>query len=484
MRHTAVVSTASPTQSSPPRLQGNLGTLGLFFSVMSYNAPLVVVVGVIPLMVTSGNGIGTPLVLLLAGIILAAFADGFIQMSKTLPRPGAFYSFVTVGLGKTSGLGAGLVMLVAYFCVTVGTVAFGGIVLQSLVTDTLGGPDLPWALWSMVFWAATAVLGYLRVDLSAKVLTGVLILELLVVAAYDIGVVWHGAGHGRLSTQPWSPHHLMDGSLPIGLLFAMGLFGGFEVSVLLRDELKNPQRSIPLATFGVIASAAALYSVTSWLLVSSVGVDDAVAKVTADPIGTMNGSIAQFAGTFVLDASTVLVNTSTFAVLLCAHNVTSRYAFNLGADGILPSRLSAAHPRHGSPHVASLVVSALSLVAFGVVVATRVDPHQFYGASTGMAALGGTIVFLLTSCAVVRYLNRPGSRVPLLRRAVLPAIACLGLGVSLLLTLTHFSVLTGGSELLSTALMGLIVIPFVVGVVLARRYRRTRPDVYRRIGRE
>jgi amino acid transporter len=232
-------------ESTGPHLRGNMGTLGLFFSMLAYNAPLVVVLGVIPVMLYAGNGVGTPMVFIIAGIILAAFANGFIRMSKALPRPGAFYSFITAGLGREVGLGAGLVLLSAYFCVVVGTITLGGIVLGSLVSETLHGPHAPWYVWAAVFWAATAVFGYLRVELSAKVMTIFLALELLVIAIFDIGVVAHGGGVSGFSAAPLNPGNLFEGSFAIGLLFAMGVFGGFEVAVLFREELRKPDRSIP-----------------------------------------------------------------------------------------------------------------------------------------------------------------------------------------------------------------------------------------------
>ena len=472
------------TIQTVPRLHGSLGTLGLFFSMLAYNAPLVVVMGIIPLMIEVGNGVGTPLVFILAGLVLAAFSDGFIRMAKALPRPGAFYSFITAGLGREVGLGAGFVMLVCYLCVAIGTIAFGGIVLGALVTDTFHGPELPWYVWSAVFWAACALLGYLKIDLSAKVTAVLLFLELLVVAIFDIAVVAKGGGPSGLSAEPFSLAHLFDGSFGIGLLLAMGMFGGFEVAVLFRDELKQPDRSIPRATYGVIATAGILYSVTSWLFIDSVGVDQVVVAVSEDPTGTMSASMQQFAGLFVNDATNVLINTSAFAVLLCAHNVAARYAFNLSADGILPKALSGVHKNHGSPHVASVAVSVLSVVVLVPVVLLDLEPYAFYGAVLGVGALGGTAVFLLSNTAVMRFIHKAGIRENVLHRLVLPIIAGLGLLVTLILTVLNFSVLTGGSAALSDWLMVFIVAVFIAGVGLAATYKRSRPEVYQRIGRQ
>jgi amino acid transporter len=374
-------------------------------------------------------------------------------------------------------------MLASYFCVAVGGIVFGGIVLGELVTGTLHGPEAPWYVWAIVYWAATAVLAYFRVDLSAKVMTVVIALELAVVFIYDIGVVLHGGGPSGISAAPLDPANLFVGSVSIGLLLAMGMFGGWEVGVLFREELRRPDHSIPRATYSVIATAGIVYTVTAWLFISGVGVDSVVAAVTADPTGTMNATIEQFSGKFTLDSINVLINTSSFAVLLCAHNVATRYAFNLSADGILPRALSGVHRRHGSPHVASIAVSAASLVAF-IPALLGTEPYSFYGASLGLAALGGLTVFFATGIAIARYMRGTGRVETFVRRAVLPAVATVGIGATLVLAVSNFSVLTGGSGALSVVLIVLAVVIFGAGVVLASVYRRTRPEVYSRIGRQ
>lgn len=477
--HTA----AEVGQRDNPRLRGNLGPIELFFSIMGYNAPLVVVVGVFPVMVVVGNGIGTPTVFVISGLILAAFASGFIRMSKALPRPGAFYSLITEGLGRAVGLGSGFVLLCAYFVVAVGTIGFGGIVLGSLVTDTLHGPHAPWYVWGAVFWAITAVLGYLRISVSAKVTTILLFCELVVIAVYDFAVAGHGGASG-ISMAPLSPSHLFDGSLGIGLLLAMSMFGGFEVAVLFRDEVRNPDRTIPRATYGVIVAAGLIYAATCWLFINSLGVDHVMAIVAGDPEGGMHSSMQSFGGLFIADASRVLVNTSSFAVLLCGHNYAARYAFNLSADGILPRALSSIHRKYGSPHVASLVVTAASAIVLIPVVLLKVEPYAFYAAILGIAALAGMIAFFVTSVAVVRYLRNRARREQVPARLVLPVAAVVGLGVTLVLGVLNFPVLTGGSALVSNLLIAVVGLIFMAGILVAIRYRPTRPEVYQRIGRQ
>ena len=466
------------------RLHGNLGVMHLFFSVMAWNAPLVIVVGIIPVMLFVGNGVGTPFVFLVAGLIILAFAVGFTRMARVLPNPGAFYAYITAGLGREAGLGAGLLALAMYFCAYTGTFAFGGVVLGSLVHDTMHGPEAPWWVWALAFWAFVGILGYLSIDLSAKVLMYFLAAEVLVILVFDLIVAGQGGASG-LSIAPIAPEHWFDGSFGLGLMFAIGMFGGFEITALFRDEVRDPDRTVPRATYAVVVFAMLFYAVTSFLLVNALGVDNAVAAAAADPAGIVSVTMEQFGNKFLADLVVVLVNTSTLAVILAGHNIVSRYAFNLSADGILPVGLSAVHARHGSPHRASVAASLGALVVSIPVVISGVDPILYYAAILGTLSIGFLFMLLLTDVSVVRYMKKKGGdHASVWATAMCPAIAFVGLLSCLVLAVLNFDLIIGGSRSLANTVLVLTAAIFLAGVAMAVVLKRSRPDVYAKIGRQ
>lgn len=485
VRNGMTIPVAVPTEAqAQQQLSGKLGGLQFYFSVMSYNAPMVVVIGVVPVMVARGTGIGTPISFVMAGIVLACFAVGFTMMSRILPRPGGFYSMITAGLGRSIGLGSGLLALLGYFCAYAGTFAFGGLAMDNLVDTTLNGPQLPWYGWGSVFWVVCAILGYVRVDVSANVLTVILILGLLTIAVYDVLVlIKGGAGGAGISLGPLGPAHWFDGSFSMGILLALGMYGGFEVAVLFREELDNPDRTIPRVTYGVIVLAMATYALSSFLFINSVGTPNVVAAARADPTAAMTRSLEASGGRILAETATVIAIISTFAVVLAAHNITARYMFNLSADKILPSRLSGVHHRHGSPHAASLVTSAAVLALGGVVVASHLTAVTFYTAMLGITSFVISVVIFIASLAVPIYLHQHARRDGVWRTKICPILAILGLGSGLVLAIVNFPALVGGSTTLALALMVLILGLFLLGATLARVYRRVRPEIYMNIGR-
>ena len=53
-------------------------------------------------------------------MILAIFAAGYVAMARHVTSAGAFYAFVSQGIGRVIGVAAALVALLAYSCLQIG----------------------------------------------------------------------------------------------------------------------------------------------------------------------------------------------------------------------------------------------------------------------------------------------------------------------------------------------------------------------------
>lgn len=93
------------TQSSP-QIKRTLGVFSIVLMVVAATAPLTVVAGTQPLVMTYTENNSIPVYYLATGAILLLFSVGFTKMSGHVPNVGAFYSYIQAGLGKTMGLGA------------------------------------------------------------------------------------------------------------------------------------------------------------------------------------------------------------------------------------------------------------------------------------------------------------------------------------------------------------------------------------------
>ena len=133
--------------------------------------------------------------------------------------------------------------------------------------------------------------------------------------------------------------------LGIAVLFALTGFIGFEATAVFRDEARDPERTIPRATYAAVLIIGAFYTVTCWAFVVALGPDQvaAVAQRTLDGDGNMLLDTTEASlGGIGRDVVNVLLLTSLFACVLSFHNVIARYQFVLAGKGLLPRAAGAA----------------------------------------------------------------------------------------------------------------------------------------------
>ncbi|KTS78877.1 amino acid transporter, partial [Microbacterium testaceum] len=187
---------------------------------------LTVVGGAGPLGILIGNGVGYPTLYAVSAVILLLFAVGLAAMTRHVPRPGAFFTYIGYGLGRPSGLAAAWTAILTYTTIQVAVYGYVGYLLEITVVS-VGGPDLPWWLYALATVALVGVLGYRHIDLSSKVLGILLIAEVAIVLVLVGAVVVNGGPEG-LSLAPFEPANIASGSPGVGLMFAIAAFIGFE----------------------------------------------------------------------------------------------------------------------------------------------------------------------------------------------------------------------------------------------------------------
>src|SRR3954464_2221627 len=162
-----------------------LGVPDLVFFIVAASAPLTAVAGgqAATYLVTGNRGVAFFFIPL--GIVLGLFAVGYAAMSRHVANAGAFYAYVARGLGKVQGVGAAFVALIAYNAMQIGIYGLFGVAMGAFMADKLH-ITLDWYWWCLMAGAVIGSLGVLQIDLNARVLAVLLILEVLVVALFDI----------------------------------------------------------------------------------------------------------------------------------------------------------------------------------------------------------------------------------------------------------------------------------------------------------
>ncbi|HLN04745.1 MAG TPA: hypothetical protein VK217_00600, partial [Acidimicrobiales bacterium] len=91
-----------------------VGLGGVLFISWAAMSPLTGQLGNVPIAIGLGNGIGAPAGFEIGIVMLVLFAVGYMKMMRSVPSSGGFYSFISHGLGRPLGMGAGWLSVFAY----------------------------------------------------------------------------------------------------------------------------------------------------------------------------------------------------------------------------------------------------------------------------------------------------------------------------------------------------------------------------------
>ena len=464
--------------------RGALGTPGIVFLVLAAVTPIGAVAGPVSLGLVLGNGAGLPGTYLFAGIILVLFAVGYAAMSHHVTNAGAFYTYVTKGLGRPAGAGAAFVALVAYnatFCSLAPALGF----FAHTVFDSELGINLSWEIWAAIALVLVAFMGRRQIDLNAAVLGIALVVEVLIILSIDVAIV-ADKGLGAFSFDSFNPDTVFVGGTGAALVFAFTSFVGFEATALFSEEARDPRRTVPRATYVAIAILAVFFALTAWCLVSAYGggqVQAVAGDADAGGPGTFLFRVnAEFVGGFTDHAIQWLVVTSVFAALLAIHNATARYFFALGREGLLPASLGRTHPTLKSPHIASGLQVGLGAVIVGAFAIGGSDPLVEIAATlAGLGTLGIVLLQAAVAFAVIGFFRRRGDK-RLFTTLIAPALGGAGLIVGAYLILHNYKILTGKESGIVNQLPWLLLIAVLAGIAYAIWLRGARGEVYAAMG--
>jgi amino acid transporter len=371
---------------------------------------------------TPFSGEATPFVYLACLIAILVVASGIVEMARELPSAGAFYTYVTRGLGPRAGFITGGLMFVAYALLPPAELGLIGSYVQSTLR-TEANIDIPWWLIGIVPATAMIVLAVEGIRASLRTALILFATEVGVVVLLAIIVVGHGGRHG-LSLHPLSPTASPHGfhGLATGFVFAALSFVGFEAAATLGDEVRDPRRLVPRAILLSSALVGLVYVFCVWAEVNGLG-PAATNRLNgaSTPWNDLAATYASWLKWPVIIASV----SSMFAVMINSANGIARILNTMAREGLLPSALAAVDSRRLTPARATLATGAFAIGCALIVgaisggLANPVGGSNVYGYLGFLLTLGVLPVYALTNLAAARYFARAG-RFKLVRHGLLP----------------------------------------------------------------
>ncbi|MGI5199317.1 APC family permease [Streptomyces sp. CA-288835] len=467
-----------------------LGTAGLLLSVLAATAPLMVVAGVMPTAFAVMGIVGQPLLFVILGVVLVLFSVGYAEMSRHVHNAGAFYAYVARGLGGTAGSGAAAVALVAYNALQVGIYGIFGFEVSGLFATYLD-LEIAWWIPSLIAAIVVGLLGWLKIDVNARVLGILLIIEVALVVIFDFAAVADPAGEG-LSLHAFNPDTLTGAGLGTALCFCVAAFLGFEQAPVYAEETSRPHILVPRVMFLAVGFVAVFFAISSWALTVAAGPKAIVGTAQEQSAGLLFFlTESRLGGTFT-DVLHVLFVTGMFAAMLSFHNVVARYAFAMGREGLLPAAFGRTSGTSGAPGTGSLLQTVVAvLVVAGFAVADDKptgDPTapvlQLFTWLGNIGALGVILLMAAASLSVIVFFVRRGAAGAQAWRLAASAIAGVSLLVIAFYTVTDFDVLVGAGpgSLATWVLPGIILLAAVLGLLQGLLLRSRNPEAHARIG--
>lgn len=292
---------------------------------------------------------------LLVALLLALLTAGsYAELVTKYPRAGgaavfaerAFRSPLVSFLVGFSMLAAGVTSAAGL------AIAFAGDYFATFV-------DLPVRLVAIVFLAVVAALNArgIRESMGANLVMTMIELSGLVIVIVVVGVfVARGGGEpARVLEAPEGSG--VAGAVLAGAIIAFYSFVGFETSANVIEEVKRPTRTYPRALFGALLTAGAVYVL--------IGLASAAA-LPAEELSESSGPLLA-----VLDSTGIGVPPQIFSAIaliavangaLLTMIMSSRLAYGMAEQGLLPAGLARVLPKRRTPWVAIIATTLTAML--------------------------------------------------------------------------------------------------------------------------
>ena len=379
MTPTAAPATAPTTPPEAPALARSIGPVQMTL----YGLGSMLGAGIYGLIGQAAGAVGNAvwLAFLVAMVAALLTALSYASLGSRYPRAG--------GAAYVTQRAYGMPLLSFVVGMTLVCSGLTSVATQSRVfaanLQTLAGLDaLPtWTLaLGILFLLAGLVFRGIRESMWVNVLcTCVEAAGLLIVIAVGIRF-WGSVDLLEVPAPSAGGEDIMALLILQGAVLTFFAFIGFEDTVNVAEECKDPQRTVPIGLIGAMAIAAVLYVLVAITAVSVVPYGE-LAKAPGPLTEVMNRAAPWFPSvvytliTLFAVANTALVNYIT----------ASRLIYGMARQGLLPERLGAVHARTRTPHVAILLLLAI------------LTPLALLGTIAQLAA--ATVLLLLTVFAVV-----------------------------------------------------------------------------------
>lgn len=401
------------------------------------------------------------LVFLLNGIVTGMTGLAYAELSGAIPKSGGGYAYVKDTFSDFIAFQMGWILWFGYMIAgslyalgfSANFIEWVHIYWSGLPSGSLISGIMEWnVIYALFIVSALAILNIFSTAASGKAETIGTVIKVSILAVFS------AFGALAIETGEYTPF-IPDGI--ISIVPAMGLsfiaFQGYDLISTVTEEVEDPRENIPKAIFISLIATVIVYIVVVSVSVGTLG---------AETLGE-NGetAIASAAENFMPEipilgpGSTLIWFGAVFSTLTALNAViiaSSRVAFAMGRDKLMPRKMGHISPKYGTPAfgvLISIIIMILSVIFL---------PIQSVG---NLSSFFFLIAFVLVNVSVIKLRkNRPN-----LQRSYkmpffpIPPILGIVINIFLAIFLAYRDPLTGG----------IAVIWIILGVISYKSLKKT-----------
>jgi len=377
------------------------------------------------------------LVWILGGLIALFGAISYAELGKMFPRAGGEYTFLRESFGEVFGFLAGWISLIVGFSAPIAAtaIAFSKYFLELLHLQTFEVTSKLLAILVILFLSFVHMQ---KIKIGANFQAGITLFKIFFLFAFIfLGFLCIKENLNTLGIKSLIPKKetILSLNFPVSLIYVMYAYSGWNAATYVGEEIKNPQRNIPLALLLGVLLVVVLYVGINILYVRALSVEEMSGVVeigakTAEKI--FGGKLS-----FLFTAGITLGLLSVLSAMIIAG---PRVYYAMARDGVFFKVFSRVHPEKKTP-VLSILLQAM--IAIFMVLTSTFEALLLY------------IGFTLSLCASLTVLGF----MKLKKRFVFPAFAFILANLWMMI----FAILTKPLTLLAgflTILAGFVLYQF------------------------
>jgi basic amino acid/polyamine antiporter, APA family len=289
----------------------------------------------------------------MGGLLTVCGALTYAELSGMFPRSGGDYLFLKASYGPWAGF---LLGWISFWVITPGSIAVLSISMVKYITGLVGPMgNVGEKATAVAIIGVFSFLNYRSVRLSSTMQNLWTLGALALVVTLIAGGLWSGKGDwGHFATSGSAPLQPLKifGPAMVAVLFA---YSGWFVTAYVGDEVKRPERNVPLSIFLGTATVTALYLLVNVVYLYALPMDDLKGVINVGQIAAvrlLSGWATHLVGIAVVFAIGAGINATVLA--------GARLSYAMATDGRIGLPLKKVHAERGTPHGAILAQACMA----------------------------------------------------------------------------------------------------------------------------